>query len=579
MRLRTKLTALIALASVVPILAATLVGRELVRRSTKWEFARNLEEGRTEVEKRYRALQQEVTRAVQGLVSPEDQFIGAILIEVAKGGPDDETFRRMGQIAPRVMEERGLNVLTVVDPSGKILASGHFPGQMGDRVARARERRRPAARRASVDARAHPIRSSAELVKERVLEQGKPVTHLAMEVRQVARSPLGHQVTVVGGRYLGPALVSRLRLWRGTKVLVQDGRGQRLAGSRDWARYAGYPQERIVVQDPRGEQATITLAVPDDKQRLLLEAINFTAGALASAGLLLALILGALAARRLSRPLQELAEGAQAVAQGDLERQLVVRGRDEVGELMAAFNQMTADLKDSKERLVAAERVAAWQEIARRIAHEIKNPLFPIQTSIETLRKVRQKQHPDFEEIFDESTTTILEEVQRLKTIATEFSQFARMPKPSLAPCDLREVLGSVVTLYGVEVPVRSEVPEELPAVLGDREQLVQVFSNLVKNASEALAGREGRIAIRAAAREGWVEVAVEDNGPGLSEEVQANIFTPYFTTKGASGGSGLGLAIVHRIVSDHGGRIEARNVEAGGAVFIVQLPVAGSAV
>jgi nitrogen fixation/metabolism regulation signal transduction histidine kinase len=348
--------------------------------------------------------------------------------------------------------------------------------------------------------------------------------------------------------------------------------------------------------------ATVTVAVPDKRLKRDLRLINVTAGALMISGLLLALVLGVVAARRFSRPLSELSAGAEAVAQGDLERRLVVRSRDEVGELVRAFNRMTEDLKESKEKLMAAERVAAWREIARRIAHEIKNPLFPIQTSIETLRKVHRKGHPDFEEIFDESTTTILEEVTRLKNIATEFSQFARMPKPVLAPCDLAEVIRQVVTLYGAEgqVPLRCRLPEDLPQVAGDREQLVQVISNLVKNAKEAVAGLEDpEIQVRAwAGDDGTVLLSVEDNGPGFTEEVQAKIFTPYFTTKGASGGSGLGLAIVHRIVMDHNGRIEARNgtgaegrsaatprqgdgvkngpgTERPGAVFTVALPAA----
>jgi len=320
--------------------------------------------------------------------------------------------------------------------------------------------------------------------------------------------------------------------------------------------------------------------VPDTRLKRDLRLINLTAGALMMTGLLLALVLGVVAARRFSRPLSELSDGAEAVAQGDLERQLPVRSRDEVGELVHAFNRMTADLKESKEKLMAAERVAAWREIARRIAHEIKNPLFPIQTSIETLRKVHSKGHPDFEEIFEESTTTILEEVTRLKNIATEFSRFARMPKPVLAPCDLGEVIRQVVTLYGAEgaAPLRCRLPEDLPRVAGDREQLVQVISNLVKNAKEAVAGlADPEILVRAwAGDDGTVLVSVEDNGPGFTEEVQAKIFTPYFTTKGASGGSGLGLAIVHRIVMDHNGRIEAKNgpgTERPGAVFTVALP------
>lgn len=564
MRLRTKLTTLIALASVVPIGAATLVGRELVQRRSKEEFARLLGDARVEVQARYRALQEEVTGAVESLASPDDQFIGSILIDLAKGGLEDETFRRLAMVTPRVMQERGLDILAVLDRRGKILASGHFPGRMGD---------------TDPDRASRAPTKQARLVRERVMEEGKPATRLAVVARREVRSPMGNRVIVTGGRSLGPQFVRGIRLRGATEVLIRDADGVRLAGPANWERYRGYPHEVIALADPKGHTAArVTVAVRDDSLRRTLTAINLTAAALVVSGLLLALVLGVAAARRISRPLQELSEGAVAVAQGDLDRQLPVRSRDEIGELVESFNRMTGELKDSKEKLMAAERVAAWREIARRIAHEIKNPLFPIQTSIETLRKAHGKQHPDFEEIFEESTTTILQEVERLKNIATEFSQFARMPKPKLAPCDLGELLRSVVSLYGGDVPLESEIPGELPMVMGDREQLIQVFSNLVKNAKEACSGQGApRVRIAARAVEEAVEAAVQDNGPGLTAEVESKMFTPYFTTKGASGGSGLGLAIVHRIVMDHNGRIEATSRPEGGASFTVRLPLAGA--
>jgi signal transduction histidine kinase len=570
MRLGTKLTTTIAAASVIPIIAASLVGREMVQRNSRAEFDRLLRHGRSAVEDQFEELREEVVQAVQRLVAnpDDDRFIGPILIGQAKGGLDDETFRQLMSVTPQVMKGRGLDVLTVLDPRGKILASGHFRGRQGDIDPRMRGRR--------------PLlgEKQAALIPERMMLGGKPVTRLTLQARRTARSSLGRHVRVVvmGGRTLGREFARLLsgRLGRETKVLIQDARGRRLAGPKNWSRYATYPSEVVPLRGPRGRVAArVTLAVPDDNLRWTLQVINVTAGALVVSGLVLSLILGLVAARRISRPMQDLVVGAEAVAQGDLEQQLPVRSRDEIGELVRAFNRMTADLKESKQKLVTAERVAAWREIARRIAHEIKNPLFPIQTSIETLRKVHDKKHPDFEEIFDESTTTILEEVQRLKTIASEFSQFARMPKPKLEPCSLVEVVHSVVTLYKAgEIPIHCELDPALPQVMGDREQLVQVFSNLVKNATEALGGvGSPRIEISARTTEESVEIAISDNGPGFSEEVEAKIFTPYFTTKGSAGGSGLGLAIVHRIVIDHEGRVEAECGPGRGATFRVSFP------
>jgi two-component system, NtrC family, nitrogen regulation sensor histidine kinase NtrY len=569
MRLRTRLTFAIASASVVPIVAAALVGRELVERRSVAEFERLLSGGEVEVRRGYRELSAEVERAAAALTDPDDQFTGPILIQLARGGPDDETFRWLALVAPRVMRERGLDVLTVLGKGGEILASGHFPGRMGDTepdLARTVEKAAPHTGTAS----------GPFLVSERLLEDGKPATRLALDYRGLARSPLGARAVVQGGRLLGPALLARLRLAGGTEVAVRDDAGQLVAESRPGAAAATRRAREVILRGAGRETARVLVAVPDDRLRATLAAIDTTAAVLAFSGLLVAVVLGAFIARRITRPLQELAAGAEAVAAGDLDKRLKVRTRDEVGDLVRAFNHMTGEVKDKKEKLAAALRVAAWQEIARRIAHEIKNPLFPIQTSVETLRKAYTKKHPDLDEIFDESTKMILEEVARLKNIVTEFSQFARMPGPKLAPCRLEEVLEKLEALYtGSEPPLVLEIARPLPPLLGDVEQLTQVFVNLVKNAREALSGSPSpRVLVRAAPAGEFIEASVVDNGPGYSEEVAERIFTPYFTTKEREGGTGLGLAIAQRIVTDHGGRIEARSRPGEGAAFTLWLPV-----
>jgi nitrogen fixation/metabolism regulation signal transduction histidine kinase len=238
-----------------------------------------------------------------------------------------------------------------------------------------------------------------------------------------------------------------------------------------------------------------------------------------------------------------------------------------------AFDDMTRQLARSKADLVQTERVAAWREIARRIAHEIKNPLTPIQMSIETMRKTRGR-GAQFDEIFEEGTRTILDEVARLKRIVQEFSDFARMPRPNLAPCDLAEVARGALTLYqGGAAPVRAELPAEaLPPVLADREQLQQVVLNLLENARDAVTRKgAGEIVLRARRAGDAVELEVEDGGTGLTNEVREKLFVPYFTTKDT--GTGLGLAIVQRIVTDHGGRVTVGGAEGKGAIFTVSLP------
>jgi nitrogen fixation/metabolism regulation signal transduction histidine kinase len=262
----------------------------------------------------------------------------------------------------------------------------------------------------------------------------------------------------------------------------------------------------------------------------------------------------------------------------------VLHGRDEVARLTQAFDRMTRDLVLSEERLRQSERVAAWREIARRIAHEIKNPLSPIQISIETLRKAKDREHKDFDALFSELTATVLEEVQRMKRIVSEFSDFARMPAPRPQSVDLVELVGQVVLLMRegargrVEVELEAGTPETLSA---DPDQLRQSLMNLIKNAIEAVEGdpnRDGRpgrvkVSLRGDAR--GITLAVEDNGPGMSAETRQRIFTPYFTTKtsGKVIGTGLGLPIVQRIVEEHGGRVHVESTLGVGTRFEVWLP------
>jgi nitrogen fixation/metabolism regulation signal transduction histidine kinase len=256
-----------------------------------------------------------------------------------------------------------------------------------------------------------------------------------------------------------------------------------------------------------------------------------------------------------------------------------VSSKDEVGEVASAFNLMMEDLRNAKDRLVIAERIAAWQEIARRLAHEIKNPLTPIQMSMDTLRKTWRKKHPSFDEILEESTTTVLEEARRLGRIVSEFSDFARMPKPELAPIDVSDAVAGALALYHGAAPVERRLAEGLPRIEADRDQLSQVVLNLVENARDAIAERDGgRIVVSTRLANDRVEIAVEDNGRGVPPELKDRVFAPYFTTKQGKGGTGLGLAIVHRIVSDHGGRITVSDAPDGGARFVVELPLVAGA-
>ncbi len=273
-------------------------------------------------------------------------------------------------------------------------------------------------------------------------------------------------------------------------------------------------------------------------------------------------------ARRIAGPLSKLTRGTELVAAGDLDHRVRVRAVDELGDLVDAFNRMTGELKRSKDELVRAERVAAWQGIARRLAHEIKNPLTPIDLAMHRIR--RKVDDGTVHECVD----TVLEETRNLKRLADEFSFFARLPAPKKERTELRELVSSVAELYTerthVEV-VWEGWPEEM-WVHVDPGQMRQVFGNLVKNAAEAMRGR-GRVTLTLGEREGGIVVRVADAGPGLTARPE-QLFEPYFTTK--ESGTGLGLAVARKIVEDHGGSLHAYAPAEGGAVFEVGLPAAG---
>lgn len=289
----------------------------------------------------------------------------------------------------------------------------------------------------------------------------------------------------------------------------------------------------------------------------------------------LALLFGGHLNRWLQSSVDELTAAATRVGRGDFDTTLRDDGAGAFPATATAFNRMTRDLRDARAQLRQTERVAAWQEIAKSLAHELKNPLSPIRLSIETLRKAHERSHEDFDALFDESTRAILQEVDRLRAIVDEFSRFARLPSPRVQQTDLCEALSQAASLHAEGSAVVSvELPASAVEARVDPDQLMQVLHNLLQNArdaaSEAHPSGGGRVVVSLGkdARSVWIRV--EDNGGGIPEARRDSIFDPYFTTK--EGGSGLGLAISQRIVAEHGGRIEVES-RPGKTVFIVFLP------
>ena len=297
----------------------------------------------------------------------------------------------------------------------------------------------------------------------------------------------------------------------------------------------------------------------------------------AAAGIFLSIVFSLWIAARVSRPIEELAHAAQSVAAGDWETRVQVRGRDEVSVLAESFNDMTGQLTSQRERLVQSERVAAWRELARRLAHELKNPLFPLQLTVENLVRARALSAEEFDEVFRESTATLGMEIANLKKIIGRFSDFSKMPKPELERIDAKDVVERVRALYEgpaqqKEGKIRLETnvaPDPMP-LMADPELLHRALSNLVLNAMDAMP-EGGTLTISAEPNGDKVEISVADTGEGLTPEECERLFTPYYTTK--QHGTGLGLAIVQSVIADHAGTIVVESRRGGGAQFIITLP------
>lgn len=293
--------------------------------------------------------------------------------------------------------------------------------------------------------------------------------------------------------------------------------------------------------------------------------------------LALGILLSWWAAVRVTRPVAKLVAGAREVASGNWDARVAIHSRDEIGALAGAFNQMTGQLAEQRDRLIQTERVAAWRELARRLAHELKNPLFPLQITVENLQRARRQNANDFDEIFRESTDTLLAEIQNLKTIVNRFSDFAKMPRPELHSLDVNEMVRGVTRLFEPrfiapgepKITTELHLDEKLPVIQADSTLLHRAIGNLVLNAIDAMPNG-GKLTLRTMAHDGGVRLEISDTGAGLTREECERLFTPYYTTK--LHGTGLGLAIVQSVVSDHGGRISVTSQPGTGTTFRIEL-------
>jgi nitrogen fixation/metabolism regulation signal transduction histidine kinase len=545
MRLRTQLALAFALLAVAPL--ALVV---------PWSIGRLRAILATDLQSRLASA-----RTVATTVLREMEASSRIAVEDIAGSASLEDFARELRTASsaeerlataeRLMRSRGLSVLSLFSSDGMTLSSGHLPARVGDPD--------PTLFAIAQSGAKEAVATTVELRDESGLRRAPALV--------VAR-PFDYgelTIWVVGGQILDSRLAMQLAQMTGARVEISSADQMvASAGSEE------PPMVETTVELAAVARVTLKLSRTSALKAEAVPAYAFVAQI--ALGLGIAALLGVLLARFITRPVEAVTAAARRIAGGAFDLKVAEPASGEVGELVNAFNRMSTELRDTTDRLIASERVAAWQEVARRLAHEIKNPLTPIKMSLETLIAASEKGHPRFNQLFRESAGAVLEEVERLRRIVDEFSQFARMAKPQLKPLSLSELAEQVLSLYGIPregIDVCSQIARDV-WVRGDRDQLTQVLLNLIKNAEEALNG-SGRIEIKIGSLDGQAWLEVIDSGSGVPLEDRARIFEPYFTTK--QGGSGLGLAIARRIAEEHGGQLDVGGEPGRGAVFTLRLP------
>ncbi|HEV2288928.1 MAG TPA: ATP-binding protein [Candidatus Acidoferrales bacterium] len=504
-----------------------------------------------------------------------------------------------GNDASSVGNAHQLDFLEFVDSDGSIISSEQWPARFGYKESWLLEKTDWTSRGAFLAEMDTPDGAALGLIAVRTVPIGNATFYIA------------------GGERLGKSFLSSLSLPAGMRALLytkltpnfsavnltdvngpvnqatrlaplvenEFAQPEEFATTIQWTRKASSEEAFHVLPlfGPGGDAAKDLLGVfligSSRRDLVLLERrILWLALAVGGMALALGILLSWWAAMRVTRPVGELVTGAQEVAAGNWHARVNIASGDEIGTLAQAFNSMTEQLVGQRERLVQAERVAAWRELARRLAHELKNPLFPLQITLENLRRAREQNSPDFDEIFHESTATLLAEIENLKAIVGRFSDFAKMPQPELQFTNVNEIVHGIIRLFEPrftalgepEIKMDLQLAEKLPVIQADTALLHRALGNLVLNALDAMPSG-GTLKIRTLRHDGGVRLEVSDTGAGLTPEECARLFTPYYTTK--QHGTGLGLAIVQSVVSDHGGRISVVSEPGQGATFVIDLP------
>jgi two-component system nitrogen regulation sensor histidine kinase NtrY len=589
MKFRRKLLAVFALTVFLSVATVALIVSAMTRRSFERANSESTAALVAQFRREFNRRGEEVVQRVETVAASDSAT--RMALKLSHGAPDYGAYL---DDAKSLAENQQLDFLEFVDSQGTIISSAQSPATFGYK---------------------ETFVFLPNIPKDAFLKQEGPSEDPTLALSAVRPVNIGDRLLyVIGGRRLDKDFLSGLELPTGMRAMLYRNVGdipfapqfltdasgpipnadriaqliEQVERQRQEAtaliHWSSNPADDETIHDiPLNGQANQLLGIllvgssrrPYVELRQHIRSASLLAG---GAGMILAILLSGWAAARVTRPVEELAQAAREVAEGNWSAQVTVQSTDELGELAASFNRMTRELIEQKERLVQTERVAAWRELARRLAHELKNPLFPLQLTVENLLRARQQSPEQFEETFQESSSTLLAEISNLKTIISRFSEFSRMPQPHLQRIDLNEIVQNVTRLFQAQlhtpgrapIECKLELAESMEPISADPELMHRVLSNLVLNAMDAMPDG-GTLTLRTRQNDQHAFIEVADTGTGLTPEECERLFTPYYTSK--SHGTGLGLAIVQSVISDHGGRVSVRSETGRGTTFEIELP------